>query len=181
MNDDSSATDTNFRVTANLAAGRYYLQVIGYDVTTLGPYSVRAASASAAAPNYTGLWWNPLESGWGMNTNHQGNFVFATLFTYAADGQAMWLSAAMQLQPDGSYSGDLLRSTGTPYGQVPFVSSTASKVGTMTMRFSSATRATLQYTVSGVSVQKSVEQQVFASPVPSCASTTASRAGESNY
>ena len=42
-------------------------------------------------PSYTALWWNPAESGWGLNTNHQDGTVFATLFTYAPDGEPMWL------------------------------------------------------------------------------------------
>ena len=44
--------------------------------------------------SYTALWWVPSESGWGLNTNHQDNKIFATLFTYAPDGQPMWLVAS---------------------------------------------------------------------------------------
>ena len=36
---------------------------------------------------YQGLWYNPSEAGWGMNTTHQGNILFATLFIYAAEDQ----------------------------------------------------------------------------------------------
>ena len=42
------------------------------------------------APNYQGLWWNPLESGWGINFAHQGDIIFATWFTYGADNQPQW-------------------------------------------------------------------------------------------
>ncbi|MCM2329642.1 MAG: choice-of-anchor J domain-containing protein, partial [Lysobacter sp.] len=44
--------------------------------------------------NYTGLWYNfpaESESGWGVNFTHQGNIVFATLFTYDSGGAPLWL------------------------------------------------------------------------------------------
>ncbi len=44
-----------------------------------------------ASANYTALWWNPAESGWGVNFNHQGNTLFGTLFTYDASGAPLWL------------------------------------------------------------------------------------------
>ena len=40
--------------------------------------------------SYTALWWVPAESGWGLNTNHQGDTLFVTLFTYGRDGQPLW-------------------------------------------------------------------------------------------
>src|SRR3954469_24052414 len=52
---------------------------------------------------YQGLWWNPAESGWGLNTTHQGNILFATLFVYAGDGQPLWLVAS-GLMDMGDYS-----------------------------------------------------------------------------
>ena len=38
----------------------------------------------ARATNYQDLWWNPAESGWGVNFTHQGDIIFATWFTYDA-------------------------------------------------------------------------------------------------
>jgi hypothetical protein len=184
FNDDVSATDRNFRIAANLAAGRYYLQVIGYDVTTSGAYTVSASLASAAAPNYTGLWWIPSESGWGINTNHQGDVLFATLFTYATDGQAMWLVASnLARQPDGSFTGQLFRTRGPPFFTNPWTPNavTASPVGTMTWRFNSPTSAQLVYTFESRTVTKNVVRQEFAAPVPTCTPTTASRSAEANY
>ena len=46
--------------------------------------SALAPAGSASSLNYTGMWWNPDESGWGINVVHQGDIVFATLFTYDA-------------------------------------------------------------------------------------------------
>src|SRR4029450_7840006 len=61
-------------------------------------------SGRGALANYQDLWWNASESGWGMNITHQDDILFATLFTYAADGQGMWLVMSAGLrQADGSY------------------------------------------------------------------------------
>jgi hypothetical protein len=39
------------------------------------------------------LWWNPQESGWGVNIIHQSNVMFMTFFVYGADGRARWYVA----------------------------------------------------------------------------------------
>lgn len=180
-NDDASAADRNFSISANVPAGRYFLQVVGYDVTTTGPYSVRAA-ASAAAPNYSALWGNSSEPGWGLNTSHQGDLVFATLFTYAPDGAGMWLVASnLARQPDGSFSGSLYRASGPPYYQTPWSAVSLAEVGGMTIRFASETAATLTYSFNGVTVNKAIERHAFDPAIPSCTSTTGSRAGATNY
>jgi len=182
FNDDVSATDRNFRISSFLTAGRYYLQVVGYDPDVVGSYSVLLTAPTNSAISYTGLWWNPAESGWGLNTNHQGDTVFATLFTYAPDGIGMWLVASgLARQADGSYTGPLYRTTGPPYFTVPWTNIAVTQVGSMTLRFASATSATLSYTFNGTTVNKSIQRQVFGSPVPECTMGTGTRSGESNY
>jgi hypothetical protein len=71
--------------------------------------------------SYTALWWVPAESGWGLNTNHQGNIVFATLFTYAPDGQPMWLVGPSLGGVAGErlFTGALYRTTGPPSTRCP--------------------------------------------------------------
>ncbi|HEX5633216.1 MAG TPA: S8 family serine peptidase, partial [Gemmatimonadales bacterium] len=39
------------------------------------------SASRAGASNYSDLWWNPAESGWGVNLEHQGDVIFATWFT----------------------------------------------------------------------------------------------------
>ena len=48
----------------------------------------------AASSNYSDLWWRApagTESGWGVNVTQQGDIVFATWFTYDANGKGLWL------------------------------------------------------------------------------------------
>lgn len=139
---------------------------------------------------YTALWWNPAESGWGLNTTHQGNTLFATLFTYAADGQPLWLvaSSLVGIPSDDdynvttySYSGPLYRTTGPPFNQVPWSPIGFAQVGTMTIDYRSLTTAELTYTFGGTTVTKNVQRQHYAAPVPMCIAFSGSRAAEANY
>jgi hypothetical protein len=79
--------------------------------------------AFAAATNYQGLWWNApagSESGWGINFSHQGDTLFATWFTYDANGKAWWLIAELHKSAPGVYSGGISTVTGPPFNAVPF-------------------------------------------------------------
>jgi hypothetical protein len=132
--------------------------------------------------NYTALWWVSSESGWGMNTNHQGNKVFTTLFTYAPDGQPMWLVGPdMGMTTDRTFTGKIYRTTGPAFNTTPWTSISAQEVGTMTIYFVSANLASVNYTFNGVSVTKSVSRQEFGSPVPECMSFSVNRTASTNY
>lgn len=182
VSDDASPGDRNFSITRHVPAGRYYLQVVGYDVDVTGSYTVHAEAASAAAANYTALWYNRNEPGWGVNTNHQGDLLFATLFTYDIDGGPLWLVASeLRRQANGAYTGALYRTSGPPYYAVPFTGVTLGQVGTMTFTFASESSGTLVYTYRGATVTKSIERQAFAARVPTCTSGSTSRASATNY
>ena len=107
-----------------------------------------------------------------MNVTHQDNILFATLFTYDATGRDLWLVLpAGTRQPDGSYLGDLYRTTGPAFNANPFTPIGAGNltvVGTMRFRFTNGESGSLTYTVNGVAVTKAITRQVFANPVPQC-------------
>jgi hypothetical protein len=125
----------------------------------------------AGASNYQDLWWNAAESGWGLNVTHQGDVIFATLFTYAANGQGQWLvMSGGARQSDGSYLGDLYHTTGPPFNASPWRDITALRVGTMRLRFANGESGTLDYSIDGVNVTKAITRQTFASPLPLCTS-----------
>lgn len=143
-----------------------------------------AGASSGGGTNYTALWFNEATQGWGINLNHQGNLIFATLFNYASDQLPLWLVASdLTLQANGSFTGPLYRLTGPPFFQLPWNPSgtNLSTVGTMTISFSGASSGTLAYTVNGVSVTRSITKQIFATPVPTCTFGTGSRAALTNY
>ena len=150
-------------------------------------FAGNSATVSAGPPlNYTALWWNPAESGWGINVDHQGDILFATLFTYDATGQPLWLvmSNGARLVNGTSFSGELYRTTGPPFNAVPFTPigpSNVTAVGTMNFAFSGPNAATLTYTFNGVTVTKSIQRQVYGTRAANCVGTTGSRSSSTNY
>jgi len=146
-----------------------------------------APVASEVSVNYTSLWWNPDESGWGINLNHQGNILFATLFTYDASGNPLWLMLSSgNRQPDGkTFLGDLYQTTGPPFDAHPFTPigpANVSKVGTMSLTFADPDSATLAYTYNGKTVTKSIRKQVFGPAAALCESVPGTtRTALTNY
>ena len=127
----------------------------------------------AAAVNYGGLWWaGPAgsESGWGINLAHQGNVIFATWFTYDADGKPWWLTMTANETAEGRFSGTLYRSNGPLTGLGPPPPMPVA-VGSGTLSFDSATSGTFSYQVSdgaNVATQtKAIVLQTFG-PAPTC-------------
>lgn len=141
--------------------------------------------AKEVAVNHTALWWNPNESGWGINVVHQGNTLFATLFTYDASGNPLWLVMSNgDKQTSGEvFSGALYRTTGPAFNANPFTPigpGNVTVVGTMTLTFSGQTGA-LTYTNNGVSVTKAIQKQVYGSRAANCTATSADRSSLTNY
>ena len=156
---------------------------VGYDVNGVQVnkvifkqvYGSRSASclvttrSRAASTNYQDLWWVPTESGWGINITHQDNTLFATLFTYGSNGQGMWLvMSAGARQADGSYLGDLYRTSGPAFNAQPWTGVNVTRVGTMQLRFNGGESGTLTYSVDGASVTKTIARQLFSTPAPAC-------------
>ena len=133
---------------------------------------VAFAGSRATAANYQDLWYNaPAESepGWGVNVTHQDNTLFATLFTYDAAGRDLWLVMSDgRRQPDGTFSGDLFRTTGPAFNASPFKGIGVTPVGSMSFRFSDGENGTLTYTYQGVTVTKPITRQVFSTTLFRC-------------
>ncbi|MGZ5106555.1 MAG: hypothetical protein ACXWBR_20075, partial [Usitatibacter sp.] len=123
----------------------------------------------STATNYQDLWWNDNESGWGVNVTHQGDILFATLFTYDASGQGKWF--VMPNGPKtgaGAYSGALYATTGPAFNASPWVPAQATSVGTMSFTFTSGNSGTLAYSVNGITVTKAIKRETFSSPTTQC-------------
>ena len=134
-----------------------------------------ALSDLAKATNYQDLWWAApagAESGWGVNFTHQGDIIFATWFTYDADGTPLWLSATAPKTGPGVYAGALYRTTGPAFSAIPFDPSKVGRtaVGTLTLNFSDGNHATFGYTLNGISQTKPITRQVFVLPGTVCTS-----------
>jgi murein DD-endopeptidase MepM/ murein hydrolase activator NlpD len=171
----------NFTLEANAPAGTWMVEALFNDKIVTTSFTVTANAA--AVPNYSSLWWNPAESGWGMNITQQSDILFAAWYTYDADNSGMWLvMPSTSLQPDGSYAGEIYRTTGIPLAQINNAASSTSvtSVGRGTFRFATPAAGTFNYTVNNVTQTKNIVRQTFGA-LPECRFTTANRKTLTNY
>ena len=126
-----------------------------------------------AATNYQGMWWAfpaTSENGWGINLNHQDNIIFATWFTYRADGKATWFVVAATQTAPGVWSGKLYTGTGPAFSSAPFDPSQVvpTEVGNVKFTFTDGNNATFEYTVNGVTQSKPITREIFNAPGTEC-------------
>src|SRR3954452_7100315 len=66
-----------------------------------------APSGRAFALDYTDLWFNPSEPGWGVNVVQSGDLLFLTFFVYGADRRPTWYAAQLSRDTSGDFDGFL--------------------------------------------------------------------------
>jgi hypothetical protein len=128
---------------------------------------VQTARATTYSTDFTDLWFNPSESGWGLNLIQQNQTMFGTLFVYDTTTAPHWYVAS-DLEPaqngnTTTWTGTLFSTTGPYFGAASFNpnSVTSSVVGTMNITFTSDTTASLFYTVNGATITKTIQRQTF--------------------
>jgi hypothetical protein len=132
------------------------------------------ASGAAQAANYSDIWWNPAESGWGITLADHDSTLFGVWYTYRADGKPVWYTI-----PGGTFSsdrttftGDVYMTRGPSYTQATFDASqvVATKVGTASFNFAPANQpagsATFTFNVNGVTKSSHIERQPFGNAAP---------------
>jgi hypothetical protein len=131
-------------------------------VTTAATVGLFAGAASAIVGDFSDLWWNAAESGWGMQLVRGGDATFATLYVYDAKERPLFYTATLSAA-DGTWRGTLYETTGPHFGAASFDPGrvTVRSVGAMTFVPANSEMATLTYTVDGTSVTKSVTRQTL--------------------
>ena len=124
------------------------------------------AIANTFGTDYTDIWWNPNESGWGVTASHQGEIVFLTFFVYGTNNQAIWYTgqATFTSNTNGqlTFIGPVYQTTGPWLGTTPFNPSTVGVVQVGTVNFTAGiTSGTLTYSINGVVVNKAITRQTF--------------------
>jgi hypothetical protein len=115
--------------------------------------------ASTVTVDYTDMWWNSNENGWGANVIQQGDTLFVTLFVYGPNGSPTWFVAPqVTFQSGGLFTGQLFATTGTFYFQQPYDPNalTVNPVGQLAFNASTANSAQLTYNVGGFQVTKNL-------------------------
>lgn len=129
------------------------------------PSLAQYLSPAAANIDYSDLWWNANESGWGLNiVQHASRNIFAVWFTYGPGGKPAWY-----VIPGGTwtsattFTAPMYSTSGPAASEATFDQSRVKTtlVGTATLTFSDASNATFAYTVNGVSGTKSITRQPY--------------------
>jgi len=134
--------------------------------------SLAACAALGAHANYTDLWYNPQESGWGVNVVQQLETAFVTLFVYGPDGEPTWYVASdapvVAYMPGALplFSGTLYRTRG-PWHGGPFDPSRVeiTPVGTVWLEALAKDRMRVTYRVQGMEVVREVVRQTWQVPI----------------
>ena len=112
--------------------------------------------------DYTDLWWNANESGWGFNIiQHASHNIFGVIYAYDTPNRPMWF-----VLPGGTwtssttFTGKLYRVTGSP-GNMDFKPGDVTELGDLVLLFTDRDHATLDYTVNGIHTRKQIMRQPF--------------------
>ena len=138
--------------------------VVGSNSAGSGAPSSASVTVRAAAAAFSGLWWNPNESGWGLSVTQHGSMSFVAIFTFEPSGQATWyVIPSCAAASTGGCSGALYKVAGGSSPTMPWNGSdkTVSGVGSATLSFDGSNSARFSYVINGVSGSKSIERQSF--------------------
>lgn len=127
----------------------------------------------ARAGQFTDLWYNPQQSGWGMNVVQQLETAFVTLFVYGPDGKPTWYVA-----PDAHviaytsgglplFSGPLYKTEG-PWHGGPFdpTKVKVTPVGSISLEALAADRMRVHYSAEGAAnIVREVVRQTWQVPM----------------
>lgn len=155
--------------------------------------AVSLAQRVTALTNYSDLYFNPVEDGWGVNFMHTGNVLFGTWFTYGANGQPTWfVMPGLTRVAQDFFLGDVYATTGRPLAQIngQRASNPAVKVGQAVVAYFGVgydlnpnlgyDSTIFEYNINGVTGSKALGRQIFRS-FTSCGSVSGSRAAATNY
>src|SRR5689334_9010023 len=115
----------------------------------------------AHSVSYDDMWWNPAESGWGVNIVQQEDVLFLTWFIYGSDGKPTWVTSDMRPTNATSFSGSVYSVTGSPYNAPAFMANQAQTVGTASLVFSDGNHGMLAYSINGLRVTKAITRLTF--------------------
>ncbi|HLX23545.1 MAG TPA: fibronectin type III domain-containing protein [Usitatibacter sp.] len=136
---------------------------------TPGQYQTVSNTCTSSTPtntsSYQDLWWaGSQENGWGLTITQHQDALFLAWYIYDANGNPQWI-----VMPTGtwnsshtSYSGALYIPSGSSFANYDSTKFAANgSVGTGAVTFTSASTATLTYTVGGVFGTKSIQREQF--------------------
>ena len=128
-------------------------------------------STLAATPttDFSDLWFNPAEEGWGVTLSQQNDILFITMFVYGPDNKPKWYVGPAtrylgNVNGKLSFSGPLYEATGPYFGTPVFDENqvAATQVGDIAFAAAEIATGTLSYRVGEVLTTKTVQRQTWA-------------------
>jgi hypothetical protein len=164
-----------------LPAGDYRVEIYGSNDLNAAPietlsFQVREPAEVAIFPppprpltDYSGLWWNPQESGWGLSLHQSPTHgVFGAWFVYGSGGQPEWFTLqGGQWIDSTTWRGTLYRTTGPFFAgpgydpRLVLVQAAGSATLDFRHRAGEEGRARFTYTVNSATVTKVIERMAF--------------------
>ena len=162
----------------SLPAGRYTVSV-HHDPRDFAPPYERAEFEVTERPqiaifppparpltDYSGIWYNPAESGWGLSIHQSpSHTVFAMLFVYGTNSQPQWYTIQMgRWTSSTAWTGSVFRTTGPGIAAPIFDPNAVSYAGsgTATLDFTQVPGreglARLDYTIDGITATKAIQR-----------------------
>jgi hypothetical protein len=154
---------------AGIAAGSHSYAV-NYPLTGSFRQVELVVNAAASGPeDYTDMWWaGKSEDGWGVSITQHRTQQFAVLYVYDDFGKPTFyvMSGGIWNATNTAITGSLYLPTSSPfssYDPAQFRPGGAANgpVGMVTITYTSASAATLTYTINGVSGTKQIVRQPF--------------------
>jgi hypothetical protein len=134
-------------------------------VTSLKYITRQVFTTGLVAPNpdYSDLWWNPAESGWGVSITQQYGTMFAVMFGYDFFGNPTWYYASNCVVYGNGCSGELYQASG---GTMPTAiwdgtNLLETKVGIIEFVFLDGSNGIMNFFINGVPVTKLITRQSF--------------------
>jgi hypothetical protein len=119
-------------------------------------------SGTAPAVDFSGVWWNPNESGNGVSITHLANTVFLAWYAFDTAGKATWYVLTCTTGGGNSCSETLYSASGPAIGPSFDISRVQLKnIGPATLTFNSTGGARLAYQASGQTITKDFVRFVF--------------------
>jgi cytochrome c553 len=138
------------------------------DIADIAAYLGTLSTTTPPGPvvpafNVSDLWWNPQESGWGLNlVQHASSNIFGVMYTYEAPNRPLWLviPGGTWLSPS-IFTGTIYRVSGPLASAFDSTKVIVNPVGTATLSFTDANNGTFTFTMNGTTVTKTITRQPF--------------------
>ena len=133
------------------------------EISNLQPFLSPTTSQPPSNIDYTGAWSNAAQSGWGLVVIRGSTGVYAMyIYHYDQDSTPGWYLSAGNLSGT-NYNAGLLAFTGPWFGINPFnpAGVGSRNAGNLQVNFTSATTATINFTIDGRTVSTSLGKLTF--------------------